>query len=127
MQVEIETQPAVIALPTDAQAISEGCYYDEEAAARVVAFFHRFLRHSKGKWKGKPFDLLPWQLAYINALFGWRREDGTRRFRRSYLEIPKKNGKSTLLAGLGLYLLVADGEEGAEVYIAAADRQQRVV
>ena len=120
----VEADTEVITLPTDAQAISEGAYYDEAAAARVIAFFKKFLRHSKGKWKGKAFVPLPWQRDYLNALFGWKRADGTRRYRRSYIEIPKKNGKSTLLAGLGIYLLIADGEAGAEVYLAASDREQ---
>jgi phage terminase large subunit-like protein len=92
----------------------------------VRLFFRRFLRHSKGKgFAGKPFELLPWQWdQVIRPLFGWRRKDGTRRFRKAYIEIPKKNGKSTLCAGLALYLLTKDGEPGAEVYSAAADRDQ---
>lgn len=88
-------------------------------------FFARFLRHSKGEFAGKPFDILDWQWeSIILPLFGWYRADGRRRFQKVYIEIPKKNGKSTILAGLALYLLVADGEQGAEVYTAAADRDQ---
>lgn len=68
--------------------------------------------------------LEPWQEFYLGTLFGWRRQDGTRRFRTSYLEVARKNGKSTLLAGVGLYLLVADGEPGAEIYTAATKRDQ---
>lgn len=83
-----------------------------------------FLRHSKGEWAGSPVLLEPWQEFYLGTLFGWRRADGTRRFRTSYLEVARKNGKSTLLAGVGLYLLVADGEPGAEVYTAATKRDQ---
>jgi phage terminase large subunit-like protein len=85
----------------------------------------RLLRHSKGRWAGKPFALLPWQWEQLIApLFGWRRDDGSRRFRQAYVEIPKKNGKSTLCAALGLYLLIADGEASPEVYSAASDREQ---
>ena len=88
-------------------------------------FFRRFLRHSKGQWAGKPFELLDWQWAEVVApLFGWKRKDGTRRFRRGYIEVPKKNGKSTLFAGLSLYMLACDNEPGAEIYSAAVDRDQ---
>jgi phage terminase large subunit-like protein len=109
----------------DELAVSNGCYFDEAAAVRVVEFFQRFLRHSKGQWGGKPFELLDWQRNdVIYPLFGWRRPDGFRRFRKAYVELPKKNGKSTLAAGIGLYLLVADDEPGAEVYSAATDQKQ---
>lgn len=88
-------------------------------------FFLRYLRHSKGQWAGQPFELLPWQWTdVVQPLFGWLRADGTRRFRRAYIEIPKKNGKSTLSSGIALYLLCADQEPGAEIYCAAADREQ---
>lgn len=69
--------------------------------------------------------LLPWQKFILSQVFGWkRREDNTRRFRFVYIEVPRKNGKTTLLAGIGLYMLVADGEPGAEVYSAATTRVQ---
>ena len=81
--------------------------------------------HTKGEWAGQPFKLQEWQRdGIIRPLFGWKREDGTRRYRRAYIEIPRKNGKSTLSAGIALYLLFADDEPGAEVYSAAADRDQ---
>src|SRR5690606_21702418 len=109
----------------DKRAVSEGCWFDLAAAERVRTFFRRFLRHSKGKWAGEPFELLEWQWREVVApLYGWKRADGTRRFRRGYIEVPKKNGKSTLFAGISLYLLAADGEPGAEVYSAAVDRDQ---
>lgn len=111
--------------PADRQAVDEGCWYDAKAADRVVKFFNTFLCHSKGEWAGKPFALLEWQeWDIIRPLFGWKRPDGTRRFRRAYIEVPKKNGKSTLSSGIALYLLFADREPGAEVYSAAADRDQ---
>jgi phage terminase large subunit-like protein len=91
----------------------------------VREFFRRFLRHSKGQWAGKPFELLDWQWGeVIRPLFGWKRADGTRRFRRGYIEVPKKNGKTTLCAGISLDMLIADEEAGAQVYSAAADREQ---
>jgi phage terminase large subunit-like protein len=95
------------------------------AADRVRHFCAHFLRHSKGQFAGKPFEFLDYQWSYIIApLFGWKRADGRRRFRRSFVLQAKKNGKSTLLAALGLYLLCKDDEAGAEVYTAAADREQ---
>lgn len=109
----------------DEVAVANGCTFDEHAAAKVCEFFPRFLRHSKGEWYGKPFELLDWQREdIIYPLFGWKRPDGTRRFRKAFIFLPKKNGKSTLAAGIGLYLLTADGEPGAEVYSAATDQKQ---
>lgn len=100
-----------------------GLYFDEDEAERVLRFFD-FLRHSKGEWGGQPFVLSPWQQAYLWVLFGWRKKDGARRFRISYLEIGRKNGKSTMAAGVALYLLDGDKEPGAEVYSAATKRDQ---
>ncbi len=109
----------------DELAVREGCYFEESAGLYVVEFFSRFLRHSKGRWAGQPFDLLDWERdEVVMPLFGWKRPDGSRRFRQAYIEVPKKNGKSTLLAGFGLFGLIADHEPGAEVYSAGADRQQ---
>lgn len=101
-------------------------YFDDDDAAHAVKFFRDYLHHSKGKWAGKPFELLEWQrVDIVEELFGWKRtSDDKRRFRVAYIEVPKKNGKSTLLSGIGLYLLTADGEPGAEVYSCAADRNQ---
>lgn len=111
--------------PVDLQALEEGCWYSKRKADHVVMFFNQFLHHSKGEWAGKPFGLLEWQeWDFIRPLFGWMRADGTRRFRRAYVEVPKKNGKSTLCAGIALYLMIGDGEPGAEVYSAAADKDQ---
>ncbi|MBO8169973.1 MAG: terminase large subunit [Thermoanaerobacteraceae bacterium] len=100
-----------------------GLYFDEEAADHAIEFF-RFLKHSKGEWAGCSFELQPWQKFIVGSLFGWKNKDGTRRFRTAYLQIARKNGKSTLIAGIGLYLFVADGEAGAEVYTAATKRDQ---
>jgi len=102
-----------------------GFWFDEEAASKGDRFFRRYLRHFEGEWAGQAFAPLEWQRDRIlRPLFGWKRPDGTRRYRSVYCEIAKKNGKSGLCAGLGLYFLTADGEAGAEVYSAAADRDQ---
>jgi phage terminase large subunit-like protein len=82
------------------------------------------LKHSKGQQAGQPFLLMPWQKYVLGEIFGRLKPDGTRQYRQAYIEIPKKNGKSTLLAGISLYVLLADGENGAEVYGAASDREQ---
>ena len=91
---------------------------------RVVAFFEKVLRHSKGQNAGKPFILLPWQHHVLRELFGRLNLDGTRQHRIGYIELPKKQGKSTTLAGIALYMTAFDSEPGAEVYGAAADREQ---
>lgn len=105
-----------------------GYWFDERAADAAERFFSRILVHVKGEWAGQPFELEPWQRdEVIRPLFGWKNEDGTRRYRIAYIEIPRKNGKSTIAAGIALYLLFADGEPGAEVYSAAADREQAAI
>lgn len=91
---------------------------------RVVWFFENVLRHSKGQTAGKPFKLLEWQHKVLRELFGRVTPDGVRQRRIGYIELPKKQGKSTTLAGLALYLTGFDSEPGAEVYGAAADREQ---
>lgn len=100
-----------------------GLRFDRAAAEHALQFFG-FLRHSKGEWAGRPFVLESWQQFLLWVLFGWRRADGLRRYRMAYIELPRKNGKTSLVAGLGLYLMVADGEPGAEVYSAATKRDQ---
>ena len=101
-------------------------FYDDRAAQGAVRFFERLLVHTKGEWAGQPFVLEDWQRdEIIKPLFGWKRaSDGMRRYRTAYIEIPRKNGKSSMAAGIALLLLFADGEPGAEVYSAAADRDQ---
>lgn len=104
-------------------AANRGIYFDEQAAKIAIDFFG-FLKHTKGKWAGKNIVLEPWQQFIIWSLYGWKRENGTRRFRTAYIEVARKNGKSTKFAGLGLKALVADGEPEAEVYSAATKRDQ---
>ena len=101
----------------------QGSHYDAEKADRAVRFIEN-LKHTKGKWAEQPFFLLPWQERIVRDVFGIVTEEGYRQFRTAYVEIPKKNGKSELAAAIALYLLYADSEPSAEVYGAAADRQQ---
>jgi phage terminase large subunit-like protein len=114
--------PWPIKLPSDKQCLDEGCYFDPDAADRVITFIESFCKHSAGRFAGQPFLLEPWQRDFLRTLYGWKRADGHRRFREAYLEVPKKNGKSTLLAGMALFALFE--EPGAEVYIGAVDRSQ---
>jgi phage terminase large subunit-like protein len=99
-------------------------YFDEESADYAVRFFS-LLRQYQGEWAGKPFVLQDWQAYIVRQLFGWKRlADGLRMYRKAYIEVPRKNGKSTLCAGLALLLAFADGEPGAQVYTLANDREQ---
>jgi phage terminase large subunit-like protein len=99
-------------------------YFDREEAQFAIDCFG-FFRHSKGKWAGTPFVLSPWQQFIVWSIFGWkRRRDRLRRFRRVYIEIARKNGKSTFLAGLLIILFALDMEQGAEVYSAATKKDQ---
>lgn len=108
----------------DAAALEEGCFFDEAAALRVRKFAG-LCRHSKGKWAGEAFDFTPdcWE-NWIKPLYGWKRRDGSRRFRKTFKFVPKKNGKSTECGVLTLYHLCADNEPAPEVYGAAKNRQQ---
>lgn len=97
--------------------------FSDARADRAVKFFE-MLKHTKGKFHGQPFTLLPWQSQIIRDVYGTLKEDGTRQYKFAYLEIPKKNGKSEMAAGAALYHLFADGEKNGEVYGCAADRGQ---
>lgn len=98
--------------------------FKQEAADRAIDFFS-FLKHSKGKWAGEEIKLQLWQCFIVGSLYGWmHKKTKTRRFRTTYLSVARKNGKSTMLAGLGLYGLLADKEAGAEVYSAATKKDQ---
>jgi len=99
-------------------------HFDEEAAARALRFFETKLRLSEGQFEDTPFKSQPAQDFIIGSIAGWKRHDGTRRFRRAYIEQGKGNGKSPLAGGLGLYGLMADGEAGAEGYSAGATKDQ---
>ncbi len=108
-------KPTKFMLPTS--------HYDAAKADRAVAFIQS-LKHTKSVWSGKPFILLPWQEEVIRNVFGVIKENGYRQFSNAYVETGKKNGKSELAAAIALYMLCADGEEGAEIYGCAADRAQ---
>jgi len=101
-----------------------GLTFDVESAQEAFDFFEQVLRLSEGQFEGTPFLLHPSQAFIIGSLFGWKRADGTRRFRRAYIEQGKGNGKSPLAGGIGIKALCADGEAGAQVYAAAAKREQ---
>lgn len=101
-----------------------GLRFDQEAADRAFRFFEGVLKLSEGQFDGLPFHLHPSQAFIVGSLFGWMRADGTRRFRRAYIEQGKGNGKSPLAGGIGLYGMTADGEAGAQIYAAAAKRDQ---
>lgn len=100
--------------------------YDEKKASRVCRFIEK-LPHIKGKWAkaGGRIELQPWQVFILTTAFGWvSRETGLRRFKTAYLEMPRKNGKSSMSSGVGIYCCCADGEEGGEIYSAATTRDQ---
>lgn len=101
-----------------------GLHFDKEAAVKVCVFCEKYCTHSKGKWAGQPFILEGWQVFIIFQIFGWKLEDGNRRYRWAYIEMARKNGKSTLASAIALYLMLADGEMGAEVYSAATKKDQ---
>ena len=91
-------------------------YFCEDSANKVITFIEKGLVHTKGELAKKPFLLEEWQKNLVSKLFGWKvKKTGLRKYRTLYLEVPRKNGKSTLIAGLSLYLLFADGESGAEI------------
>lgn len=99
--------------------------FDKAAASRVCEFIE-LMPHVKGKWSkdNKKLELESWQIFIVCSIFGWKDKDGFRRYRNVYIKVPRKNGKSTLMAGIGNYMFVADGEEGAEVYSGATSEKQ---
>lgn len=113
-----------LALSLRPEGHPKGFVFDLEAGDRTVTFIEKYCKHSEGEWAGQLIVLEEWQRAILRIVFGWKRADGTRRFRTAYIEIPRKNGKSLKGAAVGLYLTVADGEEGAQVYSAATKKDQ---
>jgi phage terminase large subunit-like protein len=99
-------------------------WFDAQAASKAVRFIGTCLVHVKGEWAGRPLVLEEWQRRIVRALFGWKRPDGTRRFRKVFLYVPRKNGKTVLLAAILLTLFYVDQEPGAEIYNVAGDRAQ---
>lgn len=123
--VELPLAELVLTLPGYDPRVQAGdCWFDEAAAQKAIDFYSECLTHIEGEWSGSPFLLSPWQKAIVANLFGWKRPDGMRRYREMYLEVPRKNGKTPLAAGIVLILLVMDGEPGAQIYSAAGDKEQ---
>lgn len=110
----------------DGEVWRDGDYwYDQAAADKAVAFFAQHLTFTTGEWAGRPFTLEPWQeLDVVRPLFGWKRADGTRRYRRCYIWVARKNGKTELAAGLALLMLLGDGEPGGQVFSIALEKDQ---
>lgn len=102
-------------------------YFDENDAQWAIDFIERYCRHSKGEWAGKSFILESWEKFIVWNIFGWKNKDHYRRFKTVYLELARKNGKTSLLAAIGLLLFVADGEAGAECYSAAVKKDQAII
>lgn len=131
---EIETGQVIVGskvrriyqkLVKDIQDDSTVYEYSAKRANHAIEFIENFCRHSKGKWGGKPIDLELWQKAFLAATFGFiHKIDGTRKYREVLLVVARKNGKSTIASGIGLYLQVADGEPGAEIYAVATKKDQ---
>lgn len=105
-------------------AHNRGIYFDVAAAVKYFRFVGRYCRHSEGEWAGQIVDLEPWQCFIEANIHGWMNADGTRRFRVSYEEVARKNGKTLRMSANGIYYLVADNEPGAQVYSAATKRDQ---
>lgn len=104
-----------------------GLVWDQAAADRAIGFFEDVLCLNGGDYEGSPFQLGPWQAFVVGSLFGWYVDDGVRRYRLAYIETGKGSGKSPLIAGIGLYGLVADGEQRAEIYAAATKKDQAMI
>ena len=109
------------------RAVERGLYFDVDEANRALRFFETVLKLNGGDFEGAPFNLLPWQAFIVASLYGWKGEDGYRRFRVAYVETGKGSGKSPLAAGIGMYGLVADNEPRAEIFAAASKRDQAMV
>ena len=112
-------------LSQDIHEPSGGYIFDQKKAEKPIQFIERFCKHSKGEWAAQPVKLELFQKAFISALFGFIHETTReRRYRETLLYVARKNGKSTLLSGIALYCLIADGEAGAEVYSVASKKDQ---
>lgn len=100
-------------------------WYDERTADKAAAFFPNHLVFSEGEWAGRPFVLEPWEEHdIVRPLFGWKRADGTRRYRRAYVWIARKNGKTELAAGIALLIMLGDAEPGGQVFSIASEKGQ---
>ena len=122
----IKTPKVVEYLNKETGEVEKQTYiFDKAKADKVIGYIENVCKHSKGKWAGKPIKLELWQKAYIEAIYGFvNKESGLRKYRKAILFVAKKNGKSTLGAGLGLYGLTSDDEGGAEIYSIAKVKDQ---
>ncbi|MBE3562380.1 MAG: terminase large subunit [Hydrogenibacillus schlegelii] len=114
----------IAALADQAESTAGRWRFDDRAAGRVFDFINKFVRQSKGSWAGRPLELQLWQRAMLEAIYGFVGDGGERRFREAALVVGRKNGKSTIAAAIGLYMLIADGEGTPEIYSAATKRDQ---
>lgn len=105
----------------------KGFTFDAKAGLFAVNWIEKYCRHHKGEWKGRPLKLQWEQKWCIANLFGWKRPDKTRRFRKSWEEVPRKNGKTEKAAGKACFLFVGDNEPGAEVYTTATAKEQAAI
>ena len=103
---------------------ADRCWFDKKAAQLVIDFFAEHLVHIKGPMAGEPFVLELWEKAIVANLFGWKRPDGTRRYREAFIFVAKKNGKTSFAGGIILYVLVCEDEPGAEIYSSAGEKEQ---
>lgn len=108
----------------DPEMTKGDCVFDTDTATRALSFFANKLKFIEGSKANKPFALERWQKAIIACLFGYKRPDGMRRYREAFIFVPRKNGKSPLCAGIVCYTAFEDGEMGAQIYSAAAEREQ---
>lgn len=117
-------QPPADIVGYDPMRGADAYWFDQEAAEKVVQFFYRCLKLTSGANAGEPFRLEPWQQDILRTLFGWKRQDGRRRYRTAYIQIPRKNGKTALAAGLANYVLFCDAEPEAQCYCCASSADQ---
>ncbi len=108
----------------DKRLLAEGYWFDAAEADRICEFFEVHLRHVDAEWRGQPIVLADWQRRVLRRAYGWRRPNGTRRYRKVHIWIPKKNGKSFLVAGCCLYGLCFDNENSAKIYCVATEKEQ---
>lgn len=124
-RLALERHRKDLALAAQPGGHPRGFYFDQAAADRVVRWVEKYCRHYEGEWAGQKVRLEEWQKRDVIApLFGWKKANGLRRFRTGYIELGRKNGKSFLTSGLSLYLLVGDGEPGAQIYSSATKEEQ---
>lgn len=117
-------QGTLVERKLDQKLRAQGYTFDPAAADRACRFFEEELHHVEGEWRGRPIMLRAWQRRFIRRLFGWKRPNGTRRYRRAHAWIPKKNGKSLITTGICMYMLCADGEITPHVYACAGAEEQ---